>query len=144
MSHYLEATVADVLTIVVYATTGLLSRINDHLGFRDQQGCPSFQRFANGCNSCPDLSNSISHKLFVISTPFNPLSGYMLSSQPYMLLIVNPCRASFNLSSTLVAMYPATNPSLGVVTPFFVSLHEGRYLRFLPGIRQGFFGILLF
>ena len=70
------ATVADVLTIVVYSTTGLLSRINDHLGFRDQQGCLSFQRFANGCNSCPDLSISISHKLFVISTPFNPLSGY--------------------------------------------------------------------
>ena len=44
LSQYLEA------------TTGLLSRINDHLGFRGQQGCPSSQRVANGCNSRPGSS----------------------------------------------------------------------------------------
>ena len=41
LSQYLEA------------TTGLLSRINGHLGFRGQQGSPSSQHVANGCNSCP-------------------------------------------------------------------------------------------
>ena len=45
LSQYLEATVVDVLTIEVHASTGLLSQINDHLGFRDRQGCPF--------NSCP-------------------------------------------------------------------------------------------
>ena len=56
LSQYLEATVVDVLTIEVHASTGLLSQITDHLGFRDWQGCPSFRRVVNGCNSCPRSS----------------------------------------------------------------------------------------
>ena len=119
LSQYLEATVVDVLTIEVHASTGLLSQITDHLGFRDRQGCPSSRRVANGCNSSP-RSSKLDFPQIVCN--FHPLwSNVGLHCCRANLLIGNPCRASFTLSTRLVAMCPATNSSLGVVKHLFAS-----------------------
>ena len=162
----------DLLSIVwdnsnkqVYSTNSdkMLSRMNDHLGFRDQQGCPSFQGVANGFNSCPGSSELDCSQ---IAFNFRSLWSTLLSSQPNTLVIGNPCGASFTLFTRSVAMCPATNSSLGKVKTVFASLdfevtrswvmlddwcvtayrllkcpcywhlrkREGRYLRFLLGI----------
>ena len=69
----------------------------------------------------PDLSHSISHKLFAFAIATVQCSATVLSSEPQTLLMGKPCWTCFTFCTRFAAICRTTSSNQGIISPFFVS-----------------------